>query len=192
MKMSAAYQNRIIGLEWVPASSLRPHPKNFRDHPEEQRQALRGLFEEVGVAGAALVRDLGDGTYELIDGHCRTEELADQDVPVLVTDLTEEEADKLLAGHDGVTGMAVVNRDKLSALLKDVSFKNKAVSDMLAGMQKREVPTKGKVEPKGEPGKDSVGERFDVLVHCEDEDAQVRALDLLRQHGFERVRALVG
>ena len=44
--------------------------------------------------------ELADGSLQLIDGHLRAETTPDAEVPVLVTDLTEQEADKVLLTLD--------------------------------------------------------------------------------------------
>jgi ParB-like chromosome segregation protein Spo0J len=62
-------RNRIKELRHVPASDLRPNPKNWRTHPKAQQDALRGILAEVGMADACLARELDDGTLMLIDGH---------------------------------------------------------------------------------------------------------------------------
>lgn len=85
-------KNRILRLENKPASSIRPSPLNWRTHPKEQADALRGVLAEIGFAGAILVRELEDGAYEAIDGHLRLDTAGNEPVPILVTDLTEEEA----------------------------------------------------------------------------------------------------
>ena len=66
-------RDRIIELRRVRASELRPHPRNWRQHPPRQRDALRGVLAEVGYADALLARELPDGTLMLIDGHLRAE-----------------------------------------------------------------------------------------------------------------------
>lgn len=77
-------KDRIREFKRVPSSAIRPHAANWRTHGAEQRNALRGILAEVGIAGAVLVRDLGDGTFETIDGHLRTEEIGPHaEVPVL-------------------------------------------------------------------------------------------------------------
>ena len=91
-------RDRIKDFRRVPASSLRPSPDNWRTHPQVQRDALRGLLAEIGYAGATLCRELPDGSLEIIDGHLRAEEMGDREVPVLVTDLDEDEATQA-AGH---------------------------------------------------------------------------------------------
>src|ERR1022692_1284514 len=99
-------RNRIKELRMVAASELLPSEKNYRRHPVEQRQALKAIMSELGFAGAVLVREREDGRLELCDGHLRAEELGKQKIPVLVTDLTEEEANKLLLVYDPISAMA--------------------------------------------------------------------------------------
>jgi len=84
-------KDRIKGLERIPARELLPHPKNWRTHPREQRDALRGVLAEVGIADALLVRRTKDG-YQILDGHCRAEEAPDVEWPCLVVDLSDAEA----------------------------------------------------------------------------------------------------
>src|SRR5260370_7467845 len=89
-------RDRIKELRRAKAKDLLPNPKNWRRHPKAQAEALRGLLAEVGYADALLVRELPGGKLMLIDGHLRAETTPDMMVPVLVVDVNEEEADKLL------------------------------------------------------------------------------------------------
>jgi hypothetical protein len=60
--------DRIKELRRVRAGDLRPHPKNWRKHPEEQQNALRGILAEVGFVDALMVRELSDGLSTAICG----------------------------------------------------------------------------------------------------------------------------
>ena len=60
---------------------------------------MRGILEDIGFADAMIARETPDG-LELIDGHLRQEVMGDQPVPVLIVDVTEEEADKMLLTLD--------------------------------------------------------------------------------------------
>jgi ParB-like nuclease domain len=93
-------------LRRVKASELVPNPKNWRRHPKEQSAAMRGLLNEIGYAGALLARELPDGKLQLIDGHLRLETTPKATVPVLVLDVTEAEADKILLTFDPISAMA--------------------------------------------------------------------------------------
>src|SRR5271170_4447345 len=107
------FRDRVKDFRRVDASELVPNPKNWRIHNDAQRAAYRGLVAELGFAGAELVRELPDGRLMLIDGHMRAEEHGGEALPVLVTDLTEEEADVLLASFDPLAAMAGANQQKL-------------------------------------------------------------------------------
>ena len=124
-------RDRIKELRRVPASELAPHPKNWRTHPVEQLDALKGVLAEVGYAGAAIARELPDGTLMLIDGHARTEVSGDSLIPVLVLDVTEAEADKILATFDPLGAMAGADARKLEELLREVQTGNEAVAAMI-------------------------------------------------------------
>ena len=99
-------RDRIKELRRVRAGRLRPHPKNWRTHPKAQQDTLRGVLAEIGYADALLAREMPDGSLELIDGHLRAEITPEMDVPVLIVDLDDEEAAKLLAVLDPLAGLA--------------------------------------------------------------------------------------
>src|SRR5258707_13027163 len=81
---SANFRDRIKGLRRVRSGDLLPNPKNWRRHPQAQRDALRGLLDEIGYADVLLVRELADGRMMIIDGHLRADIDPDAIVPVLV------------------------------------------------------------------------------------------------------------
>lgn len=124
-------RDRVVELVRVPASDLRPNPRNWRTHPAAQADALRGVLAEVGFAGAELARRLDDGTLMLIDGHLRAEVSGTNPIPVLVLDVNEAEADKLLATFDPLGAMAQADVVTLNELLHDVETGSQALADML-------------------------------------------------------------
>ena len=128
-------RDRVKELRKVRASTLKPSPKNWRVHPKSQRNALQGILAEVGYADALLARELEDGTLELIDGHLRAETTPDMEVPVLVLDLNEEEANLLLASLDPLAAMAEADAGKLEALLSDVKTESEALAAMFADLR---------------------------------------------------------
>jgi DNA modification methylase len=126
-----AIRDRIRELRRVPASDLIPNPKNWRRHPRAQANALRDLLREIGYSDALLARELPDGKLMLIDGHLRAETTPHAEVPVLVLDLDEAEADKLLLTLDPLAAMAESDRDRISSLLQAVRTDSPAVEDLL-------------------------------------------------------------
>lgn len=120
-------RDRIKEFRRVPASELRPNPKNWRTHPDEQRSALLGVLDEVGLADACIARELDDGTLELVDGHLRAEAAPDATLPVLILDVNEAEADKILATLDPLSSMAGSDADRLAELLGTLTTESEAV-----------------------------------------------------------------
>ena len=124
-------RDHIKELRRVKADRLRPHPNNWRVHPQGQQDALRGLLAEIGYADALLARELPDGTLQLIDGHLRAETTPEVEVPVLILDLDDREAAKLLALHDPLAGLAEADNDVLAELLDRVETENEAIQVLL-------------------------------------------------------------
>jgi site-specific DNA-methyltransferase (adenine-specific) len=122
--------DRVVELVRVRAGDLAANPRNWRRHPERQRAALRGLLREIGYADALLARREGDDLV-LIDGHLRQSLDPDQVVPVLVLDVTEAEADTLLATLDPLAALAHADPEALGELLGRVETSNQAVRDLL-------------------------------------------------------------
>jgi hypothetical protein len=127
----AKFRDRIKELRWVRAGDLVPNPKNWRRHPQAQRDALCGLLTEIGYADALLVRELPEGRLMIIDGHLRADIDGDALVPVLVLDLNEEEADKLLLTLDPLAAMAESDSERIQALLETVQTKSEAVEQLI-------------------------------------------------------------
>lgn len=123
-------RDRIKELRRVPASELIPNPKNWRTHPEAQKNALLGVLAEVGIADAVLARETPAGLV-LIDGHLRAETAADAILPVMVLDVDESEADKILATLDPLAAMAESDPEKLAALLDNMETESAELQAML-------------------------------------------------------------
>ncbi|CAB4169179.1 ParB/Sulfiredoxin [uncultured Caudovirales phage] len=167
-------RDRIKELRRVPASKLRPNPKNWRTHPKAQQDALRGVLAEIGFAGACLARELPDGSLMLIDGHLRVETVADAPVPVLILDVTEEESDKILATLDPLAAMADKDSEQLASLLKSLKEANDAltpliwpdyvIDPLLAASWTPEEPKEEPEEPPVEGTKNSAVQFTDVQM----------------------------
>jgi DNA modification methylase len=124
-------RDRVRELRRVRAQDLIPNPKNWRRHPKAQANALRDLLQEIGFSDALLVRELADGRLMLIDGHLRAETTPDFEVPVLLLDLDEAEADKLLLTLDPLASMAGSDVERIKSLLQTVRTDSQAVDDLL-------------------------------------------------------------
>jgi DNA modification methylase len=131
-------RDRITDFRRVRASELRPNPRNWRTHPEAQQDALRGVLSEIGYADALIARELPSGDLELLDGHLRAETTPDAEVPVLIVDLDDAEAAKLLACLDPMAAMAEADADKLAELMADLSTESEGLQAMLDDLADRE------------------------------------------------------
>lgn len=61
----AADQAESLKFEWVPIQSLKPHPRNSRQHSDDQVKLLRKLLREFGWMGPIKV----DETSTILAGH---------------------------------------------------------------------------------------------------------------------------
>jgi hypothetical protein len=138
------YRLRITGYTVLEnADEILNHQNNWRTHGEEQRAALRGVLNSVGVVGAALgyySKEAG-GKLKLIDGHLRKEEIR-VGLPVLLTDLDDNEAAQVLATFDPISAMADADAQNLTALLHQITSGDAAVQQMLTDLaeQHRIIP----------------------------------------------------
>ena len=132
-------RDRIKELRRVTASELIPNPKNWRTHPVEQQDALRGVLAEVGYADALIARETPDGLM-LVDGHLRAETTPDSEVPVLILDIDEAEADLMLATLDPLAAMAGRDEERLDELLANLENDNESIASLLAGLTEFEQP----------------------------------------------------
>src|SRR5262245_12081593 len=132
-------RDRIKELRRVRAGDLRPHPKNWRKHPQAQHDALRGILAEVGYVDALIVRELPDRSLQIVDGHLRAETTPDAEVPVLVVDLDDNEAEKVLATFDPLSAMAEPDELQLEALLRGIETDSKALAALLEELAKEAV-----------------------------------------------------
>jgi len=127
------YKNRVVSLRIVKGSELLPDPRNWRTHSVKQRQYLSSVLSQVGYADAVVARETPDGLM-VIDGHLRAELAGDGDVPVLVVDVSEEEAGAALATLDPLSMMATTNGTDLKMLLDSIEIQDEGLKADLEGL----------------------------------------------------------
>jgi hypothetical protein len=173
-------KDRIKELRRVRASDLIPNPKNWRIHPAAQQEGLRTMLSKVGYTDAVIARETPDGLM-LVDGHLRAETTPDAEVPVLVTDLSEAEADEVLATLDPLASLAETDVSALKGLLDGIDNTNEELNTLLKDIsdtynvglaELREQATKADyVPPDGHltgPGRGNVPDDVKgILIHFE-------------------------
>jgi len=178
-------RDRIKELRRVPARDLRPNPRNWRVHPARQQEALKGILAEIGYADALLARELPDGSLELIDGHLRAETTPDALVPVLVLDVSEAEANKLLALLDPLASLAEQDHEALAELAGEIEVDSPALRQLIEEMVGSDADHADETDPVSETNAvEAVPELFQVLVECQDEDDQRRLFERLSAEGY--------
>ena len=182
-----AIRDRIVRLERIPASALQAHPLNWRTHPLRQRQAWRGIAAELGFAGAVLARVLDDGSLQVIDGHLRVEESGDAPIPVLVTDLAEDEARRLLLTYDSLGTLAETDGERMRRLLAQEPALSRPLAELLAAAWPTDFPGDREAEPELDGW--SCARVFQIVVDCKDEAQQVQVFEQLTKEGW-RCRVL--
>lgn len=88
----------------------------------------------------------------LVDGHLRAELTGDDEVPVAVLDLTEAEADKMLATFDPIGALGETDNSLLHSLLEGIETESDAVATLLKNLAKdNPVPRAGLTDPDAVP-----------------------------------------
>lgn len=202
---SSGLNDRIRELRRVKGAELVPHPGNWREHGDSQLAALDGILAEVGIADAVLAFPAdgkgADGDFTqlmLFDGHARASRDPDQEWPVLVTDLTREEADKMILAIDPIGGMADTNTAALRKMMAGVEIQNTglvSLFEQLKQMSKGEMPP-----PANDPDKhwgempeyeheDKTAFRT-LHLHFADAEAIQKFAELIGQPITEKTRSL--
>ncbi|MCK9254109.1 MAG: hypothetical protein M0P55_15275 [Clostridiales bacterium] len=115
----AQFADRIVEFTRMKAAELQDNEGNWRTHPSIQRDAVAGILESVGIVDVLMAyrSQRQGGRLTLLDGHLRKKLDPEQEWPVVITDLTDEEADLILTTHDPLAAMAGVDAEKLRELL---------------------------------------------------------------------------
>ncbi len=141
------------------------------------------MLDEIGYAGALLARELDDGSLELIDGHLRAETTPDAQVPVLVLDVTEAEALKLLATFDPLGSLAETNQNALDDVLALVETESQAVRQLLDELALRVDEGPEAAVPHEAPP--LTLNLFQVVVQCQDEAEQRSVFEQMSSQGLK-------
>ncbi len=109
----------------TPVSELKPHPRNYQQHPEIQLRHIMKSIETHGFYRNIVVAR--DNT--ILAGHGVTEaatRLGITEIPVIKMDIDPNDARaiKLLTGDNEINNLAIVNDRMLTELLKEVMGEN--------------------------------------------------------------------
>ena len=127
-------RNRIVKTEQHHSSEINPFPWNPRKHPQDQKAAMAGIMNEVGILQELLCYySPSDGKLYCLDGHMRFQEF-DRVWDCKILDLTDEEAAKVVISYDGVGRMAQYDETLTRELEQEAAFEDAAVNVMIDGL----------------------------------------------------------
>lgn len=133
------WKNRIVRHGEQPANQFTANALNFRRHPNQQREALRGSLSELGWIQSVVVNKT---TGNVIDGHARIEEALSIDeeslVPFVEVEISEDEEKLALATFDPISAMATTDKEVLDILLHEVSTGDAALQQLMSDLAAKE------------------------------------------------------
>jgi len=141
------FANRIVGSGEESLDQIQFNPRNWRVHPLNQQNALKGVLEEVGWVQEVIVNKR---TGNLIDGHLRCQLAAREGaktIPVKYVDLSEEEEGLILSTLDPIAAMAATDKAKLDELFAGIETENADVLKMLDDIAEKERLEYAKRDP---------------------------------------------
>lgn len=131
-------RNRVVEMKMVRGRDLLGNDGNWRLHPAFQKEALQGILDDVGVSDAlkAYYSARNGGRLTLVDGHLRKDTAPDVEWPVIILDIDDAEADKLLATFDTIGAWAATDARQLDELLNRVSAESSQMEAALDRMRR--------------------------------------------------------
>jgi hypothetical protein len=180
--LSTPIRNRIKSHRRVRAGDLVPHEWNFRAHPDEQKDALWALYQEVGFARSLLAYELPDGRLKLIDGHLRRDLDPDMEVDVEILDVTEAEARELLLSIDPLVGLGQMQEQLYERLREHTATAKPELDAFWQSVTRQHEEELARFR---KPIAQTVPEQYMLLVMCADEKQQLELLARFQGEGLE-------
>ena len=130
-----SYKNRIIASGLANPKELVANPRNWRVHPQHQKDVLNEVLSTVGWVQEVIVNQ---ETGLIVDGHLRVELAAskgEEKIPVKYVSLSEKEEATILATIDPIAALAETDKDAISALANFVDADERSgISSLLADL----------------------------------------------------------
>ena len=126
--------NGTLPREEVEVSSLKPHPRNYRSHPEDQLEHIMESIRSHGIYRNVVVAN--DGT--ILAGHGvvqAVQKMGIKRIPVVRLDLDPNDplALKVLTGDNEIGHLGEIDERQLTELLKEIHDSNEEMLEGLLG-----------------------------------------------------------
>lgn len=145
------WETRIVGHGSASPAELIANPRNWREHPRAQREALAAVLDRVGWVQDVIVNRRSGN---LIDGHLRVAlalERNEAAVPVVYVDLSPEDELLILASLDPIATLATTDSEALRSLLADIALDTGSLRDLLADLAGPPPTVEGLTDPDAVP-----------------------------------------
>lgn len=180
---------KVLPPENVPIEELRPHPRNYRAHPEDQLEHLEASMREAGFYRNVVVAR--DGT--ILAGHGVVEaarRVGLREVPVVRIDAAPDDprALKVLVGDNELARLSEGDDRALTEMLKEVRSADDLLGtgftdEMLAALAMVTRPVseiRGKDEAAewvGMPDFEPEPARIQVVLNCDSEEEREKLIE---------------
>jgi hypothetical protein len=134
------WRNRIVRSVDVSPDQLLANSRNWRIHPKNQQDALKGVLNSVGWVSRVIVQE---GTDVVVDGHLRVALAISQNEPLLpvdYVDLDDDEVDLVLATYDPVAAMAVKDDRMYAELIGGIRSDDAALNAVITRLADDQSP----------------------------------------------------
>lgn len=175
-------------------STLRPHPRNYQQHPAAQIEKLAASLKRFGQKKNIVAWQQDDFCY-IVAGHGLVEAARSLKLPTLRAAVFPQETPE-----DEILGYMVADNEtarsaepdfaQLEALLHaqlEAGYSLESVGytlDELEALQQQQEEDAKRTLELAAPGGGTVQSAYSVLVECHNEAEQQRAYDLLNREGF--------
>lgn len=106
-------------IEEIKISDIENHPKNPKQHPENQIRLIQKSIERFGWTSPVIL----DKNNRILAGHARVKAAIEKGydtIPAIRTDLSGDEADAYLLADNRLADISPYDRDILAELLSDL------------------------------------------------------------------------
>jgi hypothetical protein len=128
------WRNRIYGHAMLNPLEIVTNPANYKAHPDQQAEALKGAIDEIGFLRSVTINRR---TGTLIDGHLRVAlaiKHKQKAIGVEYVDLSLAEEKAALACLDPLGQMADYDQDKLAALAKELDSETPSINRLIQNL----------------------------------------------------------
>ena len=127
-------RDRIVDVRKIKGRELRRNGRNWRIHPQAQKNGMQGILSDLGAADVLKAYVAEDGVLTILDGHLRTNVAPDFEWTVIILDFNDDEALKFLLTYDTITGMAEADRMAMDSIMKQVESEDAQVQELIAAI----------------------------------------------------------